>query len=170
MKDDYGNSQYRREDSDDTGAVRGSYGYTDANGLYRIVDYVADDNGFRATIRTNEPGLVEPSPATGEVANPADVILNAEATPAGVREQQQRYTQQAKQRGSSSGGSGSYGGSTSSSSYGGSSSQSLFGGGSGGRGSGSQSSYGGGQSSFGGGSSYERISQQKLPSRSGTKY
>lgn len=170
VKDDYGNSQYRREDSDDSGAVRGSYGYTDANGLYRIVDYVADDNGFRATIRTNEPGLVEPSPATGEVLNPADVILNAEATPAGVREQQQRYAQQSNKRGgggggsSLGGGSSSYGGggSTSSSSYGGSSSQSSYGGG-------SQSSFGGGQSSFGGGSNY--ASQQKLSSgRSGTKY
>lgn len=29
--------------------IRGSYGYTDANGLYRVVDYVADDDGFRGT-------------------------------------------------------------------------------------------------------------------------
>ena len=49
VKDDYGNNQFRREDSDDTGTVRGSYGYTDSNGLYRVVDYVADENGFRGS-------------------------------------------------------------------------------------------------------------------------
>lgn len=37
----------------------GSYGYTDAYGVYRKVDYVADENGFRATIRSNEPGTKE---------------------------------------------------------------------------------------------------------------
>src|SRR5699024_1094951 len=78
-----------------------------------------------ASIRTNEPGLVEPSPVTGEVASPASVTLSAEATPAGVREQQARYTASAKQRASSGsfGSSSSYGGSSSQSSYGGSSSQ-----------------------------------------------
>lgn len=50
VKDDYGNNQFRREESDSTGTVRGSYGYTDANGVYRIVDYVADDNGFRGEV------------------------------------------------------------------------------------------------------------------------
>ncbi len=34
----------------------GSYGYTDGHGIYRQVDYVADKHGFRATIKTNEPG------------------------------------------------------------------------------------------------------------------
>ena len=34
----------------------GSYGYTDGHGIYRQVDYVADKNGFRASIKTNEPG------------------------------------------------------------------------------------------------------------------
>lgn len=114
VKDDYGNNQFRREEGDSTGAVRGSYGYTDANGVYRIVDYIADDNGFRgkitfetvllviintkyiisllANIRTNEPGLVEPSPATGVVESPADVRLSPESSPARVREEQARYT------------------------------------------------------------------------------
>jgi hypothetical protein len=47
VKDDSGNGQFRREEGDTRGVVRGSYGYTDAYGLYRIVDYVADKDGFR---------------------------------------------------------------------------------------------------------------------------
>lgn len=47
VNDDSGNGQFRREEGDRNGVVRGSYGYTDAWGLYRIVDYVADKNGFR---------------------------------------------------------------------------------------------------------------------------
>jgi len=86
VKDDTGNGQYRRESGDTAGVVRGSYGYTDAYGLYRIVDYVADKDGFRASIRTNEPGLNEPSPVTGTVPNPADITLAAEDTPARVKD------------------------------------------------------------------------------------
>lgn len=54
--DEYGNKQFRQETSDANNAKRGSYGYTDADGIYRRVDYVADAAGFRATISTNEPG------------------------------------------------------------------------------------------------------------------
>lgn len=54
--DEYGNKQFRQETSDANNAKTGSYGYTDANGVYRRVDYVADAAGFRATISTNEPG------------------------------------------------------------------------------------------------------------------
>lgn len=46
MKDEGGNGQFRKEEST-RGVVRGSYGYTDAYGLYRVVDYIADENGFR---------------------------------------------------------------------------------------------------------------------------
>lgn len=56
INDGYGNEQSREENSDANGYKRGSYGYTDANGIYRKVDYVADDHGFRASISTNEPG------------------------------------------------------------------------------------------------------------------
>ncbi|KPM09986.1 structural constituent of cuticle-like protein [Sarcoptes scabiei] len=90
--DEYGNNQYRNEEQDKSGVIRGSYGYTDANGLYRVVDYVADDDGFRASIRTNEPGgLTEPHPTTGSVENPADVQLSAEPVPNNVRQQQEQY-------------------------------------------------------------------------------
>lgn len=72
-KDAYGNKQFRQEDSDHTGAKRGSYGYTDAHGIYRTVEYIADKHGFRAWIKTNEPGTAN--------QNPADVEVNAVDSP-----------------------------------------------------------------------------------------
>ncbi|KAG1677198.1 Echinoderm microtubule-associated protein-like [Nymphon striatum] len=48
----------------------GSYGYTDAYGLYRQVEYTADEYGFKANIKTNEPGT--------DNQNPADVLIYAE--------------------------------------------------------------------------------------------
>jgi hypothetical protein len=75
---DDGTTSSRQESSDGT-RVTGSYSYQDAQGLYRTVEYVADENGFRATIRTNEPGTANESPA--------DVQLTAEAPPPGVVEQ-----------------------------------------------------------------------------------
>ena len=58
--------------------MRGTYGYTDANGLYRYVDYVADANGFQATIRSNEPGVGS--------AQAASTILDAQEPPRAVLE------------------------------------------------------------------------------------
>lgn len=69
-EDQSGNGQYRKEESDQNGVVRGSYGYTDANGIYRHVEYVADQNGFRANIKSNEPGLIgENQPASIQLAS-----------------------------------------------------------------------------------------------------
>lgn len=85
-EDNSGNGQYRREESDKDGVVRGSYGYTDANGIYRHVEYVADHNGFRANIKSNEPGLIgETQPASiqyagGPVASPAAQANNQRYT------------------------------------------------------------------------------------------
>ncbi|XP_035216965.1 keratin, type I cytoskeletal 9-like [Stegodyphus dumicola] len=81
-QDEQGNTHYRNEQGDQNGNVQGSYGYTDVQGLYRVVEYVADANGFRANIRTNEPG-------TDSRESPADVVLVAEPAPAGIQE---RYT------------------------------------------------------------------------------
>ena len=50
-------SQTRQESQDASGKVTGSYSIIDAAGIQRIVDYYADDSGFHANIRTNEPGL-----------------------------------------------------------------------------------------------------------------
>lgn len=48
--------------------VHGSYGFRDINGIYREVHYVADKNGFRATIKSNEPTLQNPKdPANVEI-------------------------------------------------------------------------------------------------------
>lgn len=64
------------EEGDENGNVRGTYGYTDVDGVYRIVEYTADENGFRANIKTNEPGVGKD--------NPADVIMEVEEPPAAV--------------------------------------------------------------------------------------
>ncbi|KAL1421400.1 hypothetical protein MTO96_004093 [Rhipicephalus appendiculatus] len=77
--DEYGNTQYRHETSDAQNNKRGSYGYTDANGIYRRVDYVADANGFRAHIRTNEPGTASSAPA-GAVYDSKPVTISATVT------------------------------------------------------------------------------------------
>ncbi|XP_022692807.1 uncharacterized protein LOC111262661 isoform X2 [Varroa jacobsoni] len=55
-KDEEGNLQMHREHQDVLGRRVGTYGYRHINGIYRFVDYVADRLGYRATIRTNEPG------------------------------------------------------------------------------------------------------------------
>ncbi|XP_055936638.1 cuticle protein 16.8-like [Argiope bruennichi] len=55
--DGLGMSQYRQEVADGTGAVRGSYGYVDPFGITRKVEYNAGADGFKAFIRSNEPGL-----------------------------------------------------------------------------------------------------------------
>lgn len=73
INDGYGNEQSREEKSDANGHKRGSYGYTDAYGIYRKVDYIADEHGFRASISTNEPG-------TGG-SDPADVHMVARPAP-----------------------------------------------------------------------------------------
>lgn len=57
VNDGYGNSNFQNEEGDDYGAKKGSYGYTDAYGIYRKVDYIADAYGFRAKVYTNEPGI-----------------------------------------------------------------------------------------------------------------
>lgn len=53
----------RRESGDSNGVVRGQYTLQGADGSGRIVDYVADANGFRASVNTNEFGTEARSPA-----------------------------------------------------------------------------------------------------------
>ncbi|KAF8791994.1 cuticle protein 14-like [Argiope bruennichi] len=73
IKDEKGNNQYHKEEGNEYNHKKGSYGYTDAYGIYRHVDYIADDKGFRAKIRTNEPGM--------DNYHPADVYIHAEQPP-----------------------------------------------------------------------------------------
>lgn len=60
-------TQHRHEESDGHGNVKGSYGYTDDKGQYREVHYVADKNGFRAQVKTNEAGTANQNPAHVDV-------------------------------------------------------------------------------------------------------
>ncbi|GFQ88690.1 cuticle protein 16.8 [Trichonephila clavata] len=62
IKDKHG-EQHREESGDGGHAVRGSYGFTDARGIRRQVHYVADHGGFRAEVKTNEPGTANQNPA-----------------------------------------------------------------------------------------------------------
>ena len=49
----------RQESGDANGVVKGQYSFQTRDGLTRTVQYTADDeNGFIATIVTNEPGVV----------------------------------------------------------------------------------------------------------------
>ncbi|XP_074599587.1 uncharacterized protein LOC141853955 [Brevipalpus obovatus] len=75
VEDGWGNFQYRHEKSAEPWKVKGSYGYKDAWGIYRHVDYVADKHGFRAHIKTNEPGTAPKDPAA--------VKMSAHPVPAG---------------------------------------------------------------------------------------
>ncbi|GIY30433.1 uncharacterized protein CDAR_375891 [Caerostris darwini] len=77
-----GATSFRNEQGDSSGNVRGSYGYRDAQGLYRMVEYSAGQGGFQAAVKTNEPGV------DGK-ENPADVIMSVQPPPAGI---QDRYT------------------------------------------------------------------------------
>lgn len=61
--DEAGTQITRQEAGDANGAVQGTYSYRDANGLTRTVSYVADENGFRANVNSNEPGLISSAPA-----------------------------------------------------------------------------------------------------------
>ncbi|KAH9370308.1 hypothetical protein HPB48_007355 [Haemaphysalis longicornis] len=44
------------ENGDNNNVKTGSYGINDPTGLYRLVQYIADAQGFRVTVDTNEPG------------------------------------------------------------------------------------------------------------------
>jgi len=62
--DDFGTKLMRKESGDGAGAVTGSYGYADKAGMFRTVEYVADKLGFRAQVKTNEPGTERSEPAS----------------------------------------------------------------------------------------------------------
>lgn len=66
-----GASSSREESQDANGVVTGFYTIQEADGRSRRVDYVADENGYRATVTTNEIGTAN--------ENPADVIMQSSA-------------------------------------------------------------------------------------------
>jgi hypothetical protein len=94
IADEFGNKNWRKEESQGESQVVGSYGFLDANGIAREVEYIANEDGFKAQvpkfwnlnlslnqiclffqIKTNEPG-------TASNKNPADVSLDANPMPA----------------------------------------------------------------------------------------
>ncbi|XP_050027828.2 uncharacterized protein [Dermacentor andersoni] len=72
-----GGGSWRKESSDASGNTVGSYGLHDADGRVRIVNYVANAYGFRASVATNEPGTA--------ASSPAGVGINAPQGPTGPR-------------------------------------------------------------------------------------
>ncbi|XP_013787228.1 cuticle protein-like [Limulus polyphemus] len=67
IKDEYDTIQFRKEETEGSDVIKGSYGYTDVAGLYRKVEYIADARGFRALIKTNEPGTTNQNSADVEI-------------------------------------------------------------------------------------------------------
>ncbi|XP_055930982.1 adult-specific cuticular protein ACP-20-like [Argiope bruennichi] len=69
VKDKHG--EQHREEVGDGKNVKGSYGFTDARGIRRQVNYVADHAGFRAQVKTNEPGTANQNPAAVHIISDA---------------------------------------------------------------------------------------------------
>ncbi|XP_022243230.1 cuticle protein 10.9-like [Limulus polyphemus] len=81
-QDEFGTNLYKEERGDSSGNVYGKYGYKDAQGLYRHVEYTAtNQNGYQASVQSNEPGTSND--------NPADVTMIVEPPPPGI---QNKYT------------------------------------------------------------------------------
>ncbi|GBN84909.1 Adult-specific rigid cuticular protein 15.7 [Araneus ventricosus] len=70
IRDGLGAANSRAEVGDAHGNKKGTYTIADIDGRARRVDYVADGLGFRATIKTNEPGTAASAPAAALVASP----------------------------------------------------------------------------------------------------
>ena len=79
--DEEGNQQHRAEVADERGAVKGTYGYLDRNGFARQVNYVADQFGYRASISSNEPGVISHQPAAAVYS--ASDVQSEDVVPAG---------------------------------------------------------------------------------------
>lgn len=82
---------FRRETGNALGVKAGSYGLRDADGRVRVVNYVADGHGFRASVSTNEPGTAPSAPADalfgvpGAALPPATVPVAPPAPPVAVQ-------------------------------------------------------------------------------------
>lgn len=72
---------FREEGTDHLGRVIGSYGLSRVDGTHRVVDYVADKNGFRAEVRSNEPGVISAESADASISKlHGDLPLSVAAT------------------------------------------------------------------------------------------
>jgi len=81
-ENDDGSAHAREESGDESGTVRGFYTVTDPDGRSRRVEYVADANGFRATVITNEVGTESRDPANvsfqSSAPTAAELVARAE--------------------------------------------------------------------------------------------
>jgi len=68
-KEDHASGGTTRQEKGGKGYAAGSYTLRDHDGRQRVVNYVADAHGFRADIKTNEPGV-------DSKEDPADVSIN----------------------------------------------------------------------------------------------
>ncbi|KAF6211446.1 hypothetical protein GE061_011958 [Apolygus lucorum] len=59
-----GNIQFRQEEKYDNGTVMGSYGHVDPDGNAIITHYVADENGYRATVENSAGRTLSYPPRT----------------------------------------------------------------------------------------------------------
>lgn len=76
IKDKHG-AQFREEAGDGLHDVKGSYGFVDERGIQRRVNYVADKEGFRAEVKTNEPGTAPENPASVKMESSAKTLEEA---------------------------------------------------------------------------------------------
>lgn len=72
---------FRRESGDAFGNKIGAYGIKGSNGQTRIVEYIADKDGFRANIISNEPGVAPVNPASVNINKPVVLLPPAPAVP-----------------------------------------------------------------------------------------
>ncbi|KAG8180892.1 hypothetical protein JTE90_010640 [Oedothorax gibbosus] len=70
ITDAQGATNSRSEKGDGAGNVQGSYTLRDTDGRARTVDYVADQGGYRAVVKTNEQGTASSNPAKVVVDSP----------------------------------------------------------------------------------------------------
>ncbi|GIY87010.1 uncharacterized protein CDAR_29591 [Caerostris darwini] len=73
IKDHHG-EQHREDSGNGAGAVVGNDGFTDDRGIARQVNYVADHAGFRAQVKTNEPGT-RALPLSPTILTPGDPTI-----------------------------------------------------------------------------------------------
>ncbi|KAL1421401.1 hypothetical protein MTO96_004094 [Rhipicephalus appendiculatus] len=71
ITNDFGTRLSQTESGDENNVKTGTYSYSEATGIFRNVNYIADKDGFRVTIDTNEPGT--------KSSAPADVVINSQA-------------------------------------------------------------------------------------------
>lgn len=81
--DPIGAKNFRKETGDAWGNKAGSYGLHDVDGRLRVVEYVADKHGFRAKIRTNEPGTANKDAAAAVYNGPDPAGFSHSHIPAG---------------------------------------------------------------------------------------